>query len=371
MRTERTTEMFRPLATSRVHAPEPRHSLRLASVLMIAALLALALTARSAIPAAAALATVDFGTVNVGDTVSLDQELPLQYSLSQIPADTVVYSGGNPTIDLILAQLGLSAPLTAGQLYDAIGEVTATYHLTLQLATGTDFAVDNGDCATATLSCTAQVSFAPTAVGMLSDTVSANIADLQVSGGGQFGSLIQLIAPFLEPVVEDQLAVDLIGTGVEAASGGLELKVSVAPEAAPCLLLDAATVDFGELPFSTENQLSSGAGGVVATSCSTRSEAIYLRGTDATGNGQPPASWALSSVGGPCAAGVDQYGASLSTDIGGGPVVAQLSTTKSSWVVLAAETAASVDVGYQMPCVGSTGAGQTMTSVVTFTATAP
>jgi hypothetical protein len=364
--------MFRPLATSRVHGVAPRHPPRLASILMTAALLTFALIARSVTPAAAALATVDFGTVSVGDTVSVDQGLPLQYSLSQIPADTVVYGGGDPTIDLVLAQLGLSVPLTAGQLYAAIGEVTATYHLTVQLTSGSDFAVDNADCATGSGSCTIQVSFTPTVSGMRSDTVDASIADLQVTGSGVFDFFIQLMAPFLKPVVEDQLAVDLIGTGAEAASGGLELKVSVAPEAAPCLLLDAATVDFGELPFSTENQLSSGAGSVAATSCSTGSEAIYVRGTDATGNGQPPASWALSSEGGnPCAAGVDQYGASLSTDLGGGPVVAQLSTTNSSWVVLTAETATSVDVGYQMPCVGSTGAGQTMTSIVTFTATAP
>lgn len=319
---------------------------------------------------AAAATPVDFGNVTVGDSLTLDAELPLTYALSQLPPDTVLYTGGDPTMDFVIGQMGLVAPVTAGSLYGAIGEVTATYALILSMADGTDFSVSSADCTLPGTSCTASVAFEPTAQGASSDSVRAHPSNVNVTGGGSFGSLIDLMAPFLVPQVEAQLTVPVTGYGA-TPTGGLELRVTVPREAAPCVLLDVTSIDFGTLPFSTEAALSEGSADVAVTSCSTGSQALYANGTDATGT--RGALWSLSSVGGnPCGIGVNQYGVALGTDGSGGmPAAFQLSTLSSSWIVMAAEANVASSVDYQMPCVGSDGAGQTMSSQVTFMATAP
>jgi hypothetical protein len=283
----------------------------------------------------------------VGDSLTLDVAVPLSYSLSDLPPETVLYAGGDPVTDFALANFGIhSLPVTAGSLIAEVGDMTATYHLGWNIATGTHFSVDSADCLTATVSCTAGATFAPTAQGEQADTALAALTDIDVNGGGS------------------------VGYGA-TPTGGLELRVTVPREAAPCVLLDATSLDFGTLPFSTEAALSEGSAGVSVSSCSTGSQALYTSGTDATGTGG--ALWSLSSVGGnPCGIGVNAYGVALGTDGSGGmPASIQLSTLASSWIVQAAESTVAADVGYQMPCVGSDGAGETMTSQVTFLATVP
>lgn len=322
--------------------------------------------------AAAVVDPVDFGNVNIGESVTADYELPLTYSLSQLPPDTVLYSGGDGTIDFFLSQMGLTAPVTAEALFGAVGEVTATYVLMLSMSTGTDFSVSSLDCMTPGTSCTVSVTFLPTAQGLLTDIAQAHPSNVDVTGGGTFGSLVDLMAPFLVTQVESQLVSPVSGYGA-TPSGGLELRVSVPREAAPCVLLGAESIDFGTLPFSTEAAPSEGSAAVGVTSCSTGSQALYASGTDAAGSGGTPAHWALSAAGGsPCSLGVNQYGVALGTDGADGmPATFQLSTLSSSWIVMPAAAQVNSAVGYQMPCVGSDGAGQTMNSQVTFLATVP
>jgi hypothetical protein len=340
--------------------------------MLVAALAAGWLQVATPMAAAAALPEVDFGNVNVSDSLTLDAQLPLSYALSELPPETILYSGGNLSIDLVLSSIGLSAPLTAGALYMTIGEVTATFHLTFSMATGTDFSAASTDCATAAGSCTVDVTFLPTAQGPLSDEVRPQLTDVNVSGSSTYASLIDLMAPFLAPQVEPQLYVPVTGYGA-TPNGGLSLQVTVPREAAPCVLLDATSVDFGTLPFSTAAALSEGSANVAVSSCSTGSQALYASGTDADGSGATPAHWALSPAGGnPCGIGTNQYGVALGTDGSGGmPASFQLSTMTSSWIVMAAGSDVASSVDYQMPCVGSDGAGQTLSSQVTFLATAP
>ncbi|HEX6140581.1 MAG TPA: hypothetical protein VF013_08995 [Candidatus Limnocylindria bacterium] len=340
--------------------------------MLVAALAAGWLQIAAPMVATAALPTVDFGNVNVGDSLTLDQQLPLTYALSQIPAGTVLYSGGDPTVDFLAAQLGLTVPITSDELYGVIGEVTATYRITLTMMTGVDFSASSLDCATGIASCTASVTFLPTAGGIRNDVVRVHLADVNVTGSSTYASLIDLMAPFLVPQIEPQLDVPVSGYGA-TPNGGLQLRVTVPREAAPCVLLDATSIDFGTLPFSTEAALSEGAANVAVSSCSTGSQALYASGTDANGSGASPAHWTLSSVGGnPCGIGVNQYGVALGTDGSGGmPASFQLSTLAGSWIVMTAGANVASSVDYQMPCVGSDGAGQTMSSQVTFLATVP
>lgn len=349
-----------------------RHPSRRLAAILTASLAAGWLQVATPMAALAALPEVDFGNVSVGDSLTLDAELPLTYALSQFPAGTVLYSGGNPTLDFILAQDGISVPVTSDSLFAEIGEVTATYHLQLSMTSGTDFSVSGPDCATGTTSCTVSVTFAPTAQGALGDNVRAHPVDVDASGSSTYATLIDFMAPFLVPLVEDQLAVPVTGYGA-TPNGGLELRVTVPREAAPCVLLDVTSIDFGTLPFSTEASLSEGSAAVGVSSCSTGSQALYANGTDATGSGATPAHWVLGPAGGnPCAQAPNVYGVALGTDGSGGmPASFQLSTVSSSWIVMTAGANVASSVDYQMPCVGSDGAAQTMTSQVTFLATVP
>ena len=322
--------------------------------------------------AAAVVPPIDFGTVGVGNSATAEYTMPLDFALSEMASETVLYEGGDPFIDSFLASEGITVPVTAGSLYAEIGEVTATYHLTLALVDGTSFSISAPNCATGTESCAVTVTFAPTAEGSFADTVQATIFDLVAVGPSEYASLIDFITPTIVGEVEPELAVQVGGTASTGTSG-LELRVSVAPEAAPCVLLDATDIDFGTLPFSTEAVLSEGSAGANVSSCSTGSQALHSSGTDATGNGTTPALWTLSATGGnPCPVGVTAYGVALGTDGSGGmPATFQLSTLSSSWIVMPAGSSVASSVDYQMPCVGSDGAGQTMSSQVTFLATVP
>ena len=137
------------------------------------------LTVVAAAPGIVAAATsLSFGTVSVGATKTLSATIPLEASLSDLPSSTVLYAGGNPTTDLALQLAGLPVPLTAGALLAVTGDVTATYHLSGQLATGTDFDIDAPTCATGTVSCSASIGFTPTAVGARTDTLGRSARTL-------------------------------------------------------------------------------------------------------------------------------------------------------------------------------------------------
>jgi len=330
------------------------------------------LMAASAGPVAAG-GVVDFGSVSLGGTATYIRDLPLALALGDLPPETVLYTGGDAIIDSALTVIGLSAPVTAGSLYGALGEVSATFHLSLALSAGTDFSVDGSACASGTVSCTAIVEFSPTATGTRNAAVTVSMSNVVVSNSGPYASYVDLFAPALVPSFEDALGFMVTGVGTEGGSGGLSLEVAVAPEPVPCLIVDASVIDFGTLAFSTEAEISSASRDVRATSCSTGPEAIYAAGTDATGDGVPAAAWALSPVGGnPCGIGFDAYGVALTADLGAGPLPPlQLSTANASWLELEAEASAATTVDYQMPCEGSSGAGQTMTSQITFLAAAP
>ena len=91
---------------------------------------------------------LDFGTVNVGASSIKGQVVPLTAALSELDPATVLYAGGDSVIDLLLPFYGLNAPVTAGSLYAAIGEVTATFHVDLVAFPGTDFSIDDSTCLT-------------------------------------------------------------------------------------------------------------------------------------------------------------------------------------------------------------------------------
>lgn len=324
----------------------------------------------------AAAGTVDVGNVVVGETGTANHELPLAYAMSEVPPETVLYAGGDGTIDGFIAGYGLTPPVTAGDVYTTFGEATTTFHLSLSVPPGTAFSVDGSDCASGTGACTVAIGFSPTATGPHSTNVAVAVTDLDVTYGPGYPSLISLfsgaIEPELERAIEGQLPFAVAGTATNGGSGGVTLEVAVPAPPTPCVILDAERLDFGSLGFSTADQMSAASRQVTVTSCSTGAEAILAQGTDATGDGAPAAAWALSAAGGnPCGNGLDQFGVRLTGDVGTGLAVLQLSTNTSSWMTLGSGGAVPTTVDYQMPCTGSSGAGQTMTSQITFLATMP
>jgi hypothetical protein len=133
--------------------------------------------------------------------------------------------------------------------------------------------------------------------------------------------------------------------------------------AAPCITVSNTSLDFGALPFSTPDAVSTkrlpeGASNVA--SCSAQSERLFVHGTDATG---PSASWTLAGASaGPCIVGPNKYGLSLRFNFEVVPSDVQFAT-------LPAGQSTSPEFGLTMPCTGSDGAGQTLSFQYVFTAT--
>jgi hypothetical protein len=319
------------------------------------------LLATGSVPVSAT--SIDFNTISIGGSISREQALPLGWVLSETPPETVLYAGGDANMNFVLALNGLSVPLTAGALYATVGEMTATYHLSLSATPGSDYTVDNGLCATATVTCTATVTFAPTASGLRTATVAASISDLLITGGGSFESMIQFLAPFLESSVESALAVTVSGVGVDTAHGepGTVAASIEVPSSAACLEISTATVDFGRLPLGALDQPGSPAVGV--TNCSGIGATIYARGTNATDG---TATWSLVDSGASCAdfLGLDAYHLRLA-----GTATVGLSTDNKSLGTFPGATGADQTARLDMACPGSSGAGSVMSLQLIFLAT--
>ncbi len=330
--------------------PKPIAALALAGMLVL-----------SAVAPTLASAGIDLGTVSLGASSNQDVNLPLEYALSDVPADTIIYSGGDSGMDLILAAAGLSAPVTAGDLYGVAGEVTGTFHLTLSASGSSDFGVDDGDCPSATGTCTATVTFTPTAAGTENAVIAAHIADLQVSGGGAYSSLISAVAPSLVPSFEDQIGFDATGAGVDP-SGTVSAQVTI-PSSAACLELSATAIDFGTLALGSEDQPASP--DVTVTNCSGVSGDIYASGTDADDGAG--AHWSLTDGQATCAdmLGTDEYRLGLEqsgNEIG-------LGTTNTLLETLASGAGSTHTARIFTACPGSSGSGSTMSMQITFLAT--
>jgi hypothetical protein len=136
------------------------------------------------------------------------------------------------------------------------------------------------------------------------------------------------------------------------------------PPANACITVaPAATIDFGTGMLSKPGAVVSLAGDqtITVTNCGTQSETILVRGTSATASGT---TWDLTG-GDPCAAGPDKFGLSLT--------IAELSLR----VGAANKTVGTLAPGQTltrrarilMACSGSSGAGQTLTAQLVFTAT--
>lgn len=338
---------------------ERRNGIRRRLVHGSLALAVLSLTSTSLVSAAIPL---DFGTVSVGAVKSLGVTVPLEASLSDLPPGTVLYAGGDPSTDLVLSAAGLSVPLTAGGLFAVTGEVTATYHLSGSLATGTDFTIDAAGCATGTGSCEATVTFSPTAVGNRFDTLRWSSSDLAVTGGGSLGSLIQLMAPFLADSFEAQLTVDLSGIGVPT-TGTVAAQVDIAASAA-CVELSTAAIDFGNLSLGAE--AAPAAPTITITNCSGVAETLFAAGTDATG---VSSSWSLIDSSATCAdtLGLDTYRLELVSASLAGPLA--LSTSNKNVQSLAPAEATEQTARIYTACPGSTGAGRVMTMFINYLVT--
>lgn len=150
------------------------------------------------------------------------------------------------------------------------------------------------------------------------------------------------------------------------STGSVAMSIEVA---APCVTISPASVTFPSKPFgasptSPVNSFASQEHGV--TNCSAGSEQIYARGSNATGTSG--ASWTL--VNGSLSIGVDKYALHLEgTSSEGGKAVLTLSLADQLAKALGAGSSLTFLTTLTMPTAESSGAGQTMSMSVTYTAT--
>ena len=158
--------------------------------------------------------------------------------------------------------------------------------------------------------------------------------------------------------------------GAAADSSGVVTGTVTVPTApTPCITIDTTSISFGTLGFSPSaaTVVGDASPGTTVTNCSGgATQQLFAHGSDAVGSGT--GLWSLIVTGAPCTAGPDTYryslrpvGASTSSGIYMTNTDALLSSTMVS------------DLAYThriyMPCTGSSGAGETMSTNTTFTVT--
>ena len=147
-------------------------------------------------------------------------------------------------------------------------------------------------------------------------------------------------------------------------TGIVDAEVTV-PTSAACIELSSTSVTFGTQRFGSEDVAATP--GITVTNCSGSDEMLLARGTDATGTG---ATWNLVDAAGSCAAGtlaIDDYHLKLRRD--DTQDVTRLAGDNKTIRPLAAGEDGSLDALIDMPCPGSSGAGQTMAMQIVFLVT--
>jgi hypothetical protein len=137
------------------------------------------------------------------------------------------------------------------------------------------------------------------------------------------------------------------------------------PTSAACVELSATSVTFGTQRFGSEDV--GATPGITVTNCSGTDEILLARGTDASGAG---AAWNLVDTAGSCAAGTlatDDYHLKLRRD--DTQAVTRLADDNKTIRPFAAGESGILDALIDMPCPGSSGAGQTMAMQIVFLVT--
>ncbi len=194
-----------------------RLSLTLLAVLTVA--IGLPLLAGTAY---AALGSTTFAPRPV-DTSSAAQAVvvPLHESLSDLPAGSVLYGGGDPAISAALGLAGLPVPLTSDGFVAVAGDASVSFAVTGASGQGDvgDFPVDFADCLAAVpgTSCSLSVRFTPTAAGARHVSYLPVLAQVTLTADNPaVQQLLALFAGTLGADVANQLSVDLSGTATPA-----------------------------------------------------------------------------------------------------------------------------------------------------------
>lgn len=156
------------------------------------------------------------------------------------------------------------------------------------------------------------------------------------------------------------------GGGGGNDSGTVAADVTV-PTSAACIELSTTSVSFGTQRFGGENLQASP--GITVTNCSGTDEALLARGTDATGTG---AAWNLVDDAATCGAGTlatDAFHLKLNRPADEVDPVTQLSTDNKQIAEMAGGDTTALEALLDMPCPGSSGAGQTMGMQIVFVVT--
>jgi hypothetical protein len=153
--------------------------------------------------------------------------------------------------------------------------------------------------------------------------------------------------------------------GADGGPVNAQVTVQAAPTA--CITVPASTVDFGTRQFSAPgaSNTSQSAAPIAVTGCANSNMTLFARGTNATG---PSGSWTLTEE--PMCLTtpvIDAYNLLLERPSEG--VIRTLTTTDSFVSPMGPGEAVSLQAAITMPCVGSSGAGQTMSMQYVFTAT--
>lgn len=157
-----------------------------------------------------------------------------------------------------------------------------------------------------------------------------------------------------------------------ADSSGAVTGTLTAPGGA-CIKLDSTAVNFGAAPgFSTPSKatLVQGSPNTTVSNCATSTVHILARGSDATASTPSVVTWTLTgSATNPCAVGTNRYGYDLAGAVAGKKFDKPLMAADQQLLDIAGNGSQLMSHVVTMPCVGSSGGGQTFTMSVLFTAT--
>lgn len=203
---------------SRLHAArfDLRALARLLTFLLFVTLPGVPAPARAAV---SPFPPISIGTIPTGGTISGDIVLPLVIPFSAIPASldaTVLYDTVTPAEILALSLLGLSVPVTVGQVKSTFPAWTVSIAIPVVQLDSPTGAFQMSDLGCTAANCSYRVTFHPVTPGTHTAQFTADVASITIQDGGVLGVLVNAFLPFTLGLINAMLVLDLVGAAVSA-----------------------------------------------------------------------------------------------------------------------------------------------------------
>ena len=164
---------------------------------------------------------ISVGTVVVGEQRAVDVSIPLSVKFSVLPAafdGVVLFVSGDALQDAALSVLGLTSPVTVGEVKALFPDWAIAFGAPTALLDDPSGALSLATPGCDATRCDYRATFVPQAEGVFDAQLVLTVASVTIQDGGLLGTLANLFLPFTLGLINSLLVFDFSGTALPVAA---------------------------------------------------------------------------------------------------------------------------------------------------------